>query len=43
MCKEIWCEIFEDFISEYQREPSDEEMQDAYADYYASLIDCYKE
>lgn len=42
MCKEIWCEIFDDFINEHEREPSEEEMQDLYADHYANLIDCYK-
>ncbi len=43
MCKEIWCEIFEDFISENEREPSEEEMQGAYSDYYADLIDTYRD
>ena len=43
MCKETWCDIFEEFISKHDREPSEEEMQDEYADYYANLIDCYKD
>lgn len=42
MCKEIWCEIYDDFVFEHDREPSEQEMQDEYADYYANLVDAYE-
>jgi len=42
MCKELWCEIYDEFINQHDREPSEEEMQDAYADYCAGLIDFIK-
>jgi hypothetical protein len=41
MCKEIWIDIFEEFLTENDREPTDQEMQDAYSDHCADLIDCY--
>ena len=28
MCKEIWIQLFEEFIEAYEREPTDQEMQD---------------
>lgn len=42
MCKEIWCEIFDEFVAEHEREPSEQEMQDSYSDYFANLIDYYR-
>lgn len=41
--KEIWCEIYDRFVAEHEREPTEQEMQDAWADYCSGLIDCYKD
>jgi len=39
MSKEIWCEVYDRLCEELERDPTDKEMDEAYADHFASLID----
>lgn len=43
MCKEIWCEIYDDFVRDNEREPSHDEMNVAWESFCGNLIDCYTE
>lgn len=43
MCKERWCEIAWELEEELGREPTGEEVNDAYADNMASFADYYKD
>lgn len=37
--KELWIEAYEQFIEENGREPTDDEMDIAFADYIGSIAD----
>lgn len=41
MCKELWCEIFDEFVAENERDPTDQEMQDEWASRVSDIIDSY--
>lgn len=42
MSKERWCEVYDDFITENEREPTDQEMQDAWENYCEGIRGCYE-
>ena len=39
MSKEIWCEVWDRLNEELERNPTDKEMDEAYADHLGGLID----
>ena len=41
--KERWCALYEEFEEEHGREPTAEEMNEAWGDYCGSIIDAHEE